>query len=104
MLRARSPVQARRAVESHFPGQGTYALTVVVAGARAGTDDQPMRGALAEVERVLQDDPAVSGVRAPQPGVTVSRDGRTAIVAGLAGAPPAEMVEAAGRLNLALHG
>ena len=36
---------------------------------------------------------------APQQGVTVSRDRRTAIVTGLAGAPPSEMVEAAGRLE-----
>ena len=28
--------EARRAIESHFPGQGTYALSVVVAGKRAG--------------------------------------------------------------------
>ena len=29
--------EARRAIESHFPGQGTYALSVVVAGERAGS-------------------------------------------------------------------
>ena len=39
------------------------------------------------------------GVLPPRPGVTVSKDGRTAIVTGLAGAPPREMVEAAGRLE-----
>src|SRR5215211_6883701 len=94
--------QARRAVDSHFPGQGTYALTVVVSGRRAGMEDGSMRGALAGVERVLQGDRAVSGVRAPEPGVTLSRDGGTAIVTGLAGAPPSEMVEAAGRLKLRL--
>ena len=91
--------QARRAVESHFPGQGTYALSVVVAGARGGTRDRPMRATLGAVERVLHGDRAVSGVSAPQPGATLSRDGRTAIVVGRAGAPPAEMVEAAGRLK-----
>src|SRR5215211_4137457 len=94
--------QARRAVDSHFPGQGAYALTVVVSGRRAGMEDGSMRGALAGVERVLQGDRAVSGVRAPEPGVTLSRDGGTAIVTGLAGAPPSEMVEAAGRLKLRL--
>ena len=96
--------EARRAVESHFPGQGAYALTVVVAGARAGTRDQPVRGALADVKRALRGDPAVRGVQAPQRNVTVSRDGRTAVVTGLAGAPPAEMVEAAGRLKSRLAG
>jgi len=90
---------ARRAIESHFPGQGTYALSVVVASERAGIDDRPMRAALAGVRSVLRGDEAVSGVMVPQPGVTVSRDRSTAIVTGLAGAPPSEMVEAAGRLK-----
>ena len=31
--------EARRAIESAFPGQGTYALSVVVAGERAEIDD-----------------------------------------------------------------
>ena len=91
--------EARRAIESHFPGQGTYALSVVVAGARAGIDDPPMRAALAGAQAVLRSDDAVSGVLAPQPGVSISRDRRTAIVTGLAGASPSEMVEAAGRLK-----
>lgn len=91
--------QARRAIESHFPGQGTYALPVVVAGERAGIDDPRMRAALARVRSVLRGDRAVRGVIAPQQGVSVSQDRRTAIVTGLAGAPPSEMVEAAGRLK-----
>jgi RND superfamily putative drug exporter len=91
--------EARRAIESHFAGQGTYALSVVVAGERAGIGDRPMRAVLTRVQRVLRGDPAVRGVLAPQPGVTVSRDRRAAIVTGLAGAGPSEMVEAAGRLK-----
>jgi putative drug exporter of the RND superfamily len=91
--------EARRAIESHFPGQGTYALSVVVADRGAGIGHRSMRTALAGVEHVLRSDGAVSGVLPPQRGVTVSRDGRTAIVTGLAGAAPPEMVEAAGRLK-----
>jgi RND superfamily putative drug exporter len=90
---------ARRAIESHFPGQGTYALSVVVAARGAGTADGPMRPVLADVEDVLRSDKAVSGVLPPEQGVTVSRDGRTAIVTGLAGARPSEMVDAATRLK-----
>src|SRR4029450_13617538 len=41
---------ARRAIESPFPGQGTYALSVVVAEKGAGTGDAPMRPVLADVE------------------------------------------------------
>src|SRR5262245_59789424 len=86
---------ARRAIESHFPGQGTYALSVVVAAERPDVGEGPRRATLARVERELRGDRAVSGVRAPE----LSPDGRTAIVTGLAGAAPSEMVEAAGRLE-----
>src|SRR3954462_516319 len=65
--------EARRAIESPFPGQGTYALSVVV----AGEGDRPIRAALARVEQVLRDDRAVSGVLAPRPGATVSPDRHT---------------------------
>jgi RND superfamily putative drug exporter len=82
--------EARRAIESSFPGQGTYALSVVVTGERA-----ELSAKLAEVRRVLRSDRAVAGV---QDG-PVSQDGRTVIVTGLAGASPSEMVEAAGRLK-----
>ena len=90
---------ARRAIESHFPGQGTYALSVVVAEKGAGHRPWSMRPVLADVEDVLRSDKAVSGVLPPEQGVTVSRDGRTAIVTGLAGAAPSEMVDAATRLK-----
>src|SRR6188508_2886376 len=40
---------ARRAIESSFPGQGTYALSVVVADRGSGTGHRPMRAALAGV-------------------------------------------------------
>ena len=91
--------EARRAIEAHFPGQGTYALRVVVAGDSARVGDPPMRAALVRVEQLLRADRAVTGVLAPQPGLSVSPDRRTAIVTGLTGAPPAEMVEAAARLD-----
>src|SRR3954453_1677869 len=91
--------KARSAIESHFPGQGTYALSVVVAGKHARVGERPMRATLARVEGVLRADRAVSGVVAPQQRVTVSKDRRTAIVTGLAGAGPPQMVEAAGRLK-----
>jgi RND superfamily putative drug exporter len=91
--------EAREAIESSFPGHGTYALAVVVAGERGAIDDRAMRATLAHVRRVLRSERAVSGVLALRRGVTVSRDRSTAIVTGLAGAGPPEMVEAAGRLK-----
>jgi putative drug exporter of the RND superfamily len=93
-------VAARNAIESHFPGHGSYALSVVVAGERAATGP-----VLARVRAVLAQDSAVAGVPAPRP----SRDRRTVLVTGLAGAPPAATVAAAARLEprlkrLSAHG
>jgi RND superfamily putative drug exporter len=93
-------VDARRTLEAHFPGRGTYALSVVVSGPRAG--DPAMRAALARVRAVLRRDAAVAGVLAPRAGRGISPDRSTAVVIGLAGATPGEMVEAAGRLKTRL--
>ncbi|MDA0164056.1 MMPL family transporter [Solirubrobacter ginsenosidimutans] len=85
-------VAARSALEARFPGAGSYALSVVVAGRR---DDPALRATVARVVTVLRSDDAVSGVPVPQR----SRDGSSAVVLGLAGGRPDEMVEAAGRLK-----
>jgi RND superfamily putative drug exporter len=87
-------VAARHAVDAHFPGRGSYALTVVVAGR-----GMAMRGAIDRVEGILAGDPAVAGIGAPR----MSRDAGTVVVTGLAGAPPAKMVAAAGRLERRLE-
>ena len=84
-------VAARHALESDFPGRGTYALSVVVAG-------PPADPTVKRVQAVLRGDPAVSGVLPAR----MSGDGTTAVVVGLAGADPSEMVEAAGRLKTRL--
>src|SRR5215216_6458924 len=93
-------IDARRALESAFPGRGAYALQVVVAG--APVDDPATQRVLARVRSTLLRDPAVAGVLMPRPGGTIAPDHRTAIVTGLAGAPPRAMVEAAGRVGDAL--
>ena len=95
-------VKARHALESRFPGRGSYALSVVVAGGRSGIDDPTMPATLARVGALLRRDPAVAGVLEPRIGSSISRDRRTAIVVGLAGATPREMVAAAGRLKTRL--
>src|SRR5688572_16307444 len=77
-------VAARHALEASFPGRGSYALSVVVAGRDGGAT-------ITRVGEVLRSDSAVSGVLAPR----LSEDRGTAVVVGLAGAPPAEMVKAA---------
>jgi RND superfamily putative drug exporter len=92
-------IDARRALQSAFPGRGAYALQVVVAG--APIDDPATQSVLARVRSTLLRDPAVAGVIMPRPG-TIAPDHRTAIVTGLAGAPPRAMVEAARRAGDAL--
>jgi RND superfamily putative drug exporter len=91
-------VQARRALEAGFPGRGSYALPVVVS-ARAGAPARDVRARFDLVAGELRRDSAVAGVLAPTAGRSLTPDGRTGIVLGLAGARPTEMVEAAGRLK-----
>jgi RND superfamily putative drug exporter len=92
-------VHARDRIESAFPGRGGYGLPVVVASDRAPFDDPAVAATIAAVRATLRSDPAVGGVVGPRAGRSVSRDRRTVVVLGLAGAPPDEMVEAAGRLK-----
>jgi RND superfamily putative drug exporter len=82
-------VRARDTLEAHFPGRGSYALTVVLGGRRDAAT-------VARVGVVLRSDRAVAGVAVARavPGTTV--------VVGLAGAGPSEMVAAAGRLKTRL--
>src|SRR4051812_28085624 len=86
---------ARRAIDARFPGQGTYALSVVV----ANKGDRSLHPTLDRVTRVLRGDRAVRGVLPPRRGAAVSRDGRTTIVTRLAGHAPPGMVGAARRVE-----
>jgi putative drug exporter of the RND superfamily len=82
-------VAARHALDADFGGRDAYALTAVVAGGdNAAT--------VARVEALLRTDRAVAGVE--------TRKGATAVVVGLSGGTPREMVEAAGRLKERLAG
>ena len=66
-------VAARHALEADFPGRGTYALSVVVAGPRGHATRRA--ATLARVRAVLRSDAAVSGVLAPRAGHAGSRHG-----------------------------
>ncbi len=92
-------LQARDRVQAAFPGRGGYALPVVVASGSATYDTPAVAATLAAVRATLRADPAIAGVLMPRTGRSVSRDRRTVIVLGLAGAPADEMVRAAGRLK-----
>jgi RND superfamily putative drug exporter len=93
-------VQARDAVQASFGGTASSALQVVVASDTLTVDDPAFQATLAEVERQLAADDAVSSVVPPSPEAgTVSADGRTAIVIGGAADDPTGMVRAADELK-----
>ena len=60
------------------------------------------RQTVARAERVLRRDPAVGRVFPPQPGVSISPDGHTAVIRAGAAADPNAMVDAADRLKTKL--
>ena len=101
-------VQARKLVERDFTGLGSYGLTTVVYSPRETTSDAGFRAVVAKVERTLRADRAVSTVVAPAAGVSISRDGHTAIVqAGAARQPERDgrrRGQAEGQAPRALHG
>ncbi len=92
-------VQARRLIDQHFAGLGSYALMTVVHSPSTSVGDPAFRGVIVNVQRTLRVDPAVRSVVAPAPGVSISRDGHTAIVQAGAATNSNEMVRAADRLK-----
>jgi RND superfamily putative drug exporter len=92
-------VQARQVIGRDFAGMGSSALQVVVVDHRESIADDPSaRSTISRVESLLQANPDVSTVMAPQPGMSISADGRTAIVTAGAKADTNTMVAAADKL------
>ena len=69
-------VQARDIVDRELGGLSGYGLMVVVHSEDAKVGDPAFDAATAKVERTLRADDAVSTVVAPQPGASISADGR----------------------------
>jgi RND superfamily putative drug exporter len=95
-------VQVRDIVADEFQGLGGSAMMVVLTSPTATVDDPAYQQAIADVTAILEGDPAVSTVVPPQPGMSLSEDGRTAVVQGGAALSPTEMVRAADRLKAPL--
>jgi RND superfamily putative drug exporter len=91
-------VEVRNLAQKYFAGQASSAIEVVVSANRP-IDSATVAPTVARVEAMLRADPRISSVIAPQPGVSISRDGRTGIVLGGAGADPNTMVRAADALK-----
>ena len=93
-------VQARKAVQAEFGGMSSAALQVVVHSASGPVTSGAGGQAITAAVSLLKADQRVSQVVLPQPGVSISRDGQTAVVqAGAGSANTNEMVRAADDLK-----
>ena len=89
-------VAARAIIEKDFAGLGATGLQVVVVDHQVRSRRTPRpRPIVAKATSVLRSDPRVSTVVPPQAGVSISRDGRTAIITAGAAADSNKMVQAA---------
>jgi RND superfamily putative drug exporter len=89
-------VQARAIIEKNFAGLGATALQVVIVDhSRPISADGSAQAIVVKASHVLKSDPRVSAVVPPAAGVSLSRDGRTAIITAGSAADANKMVEAA---------
>ena len=89
-------VAARDIIQRDFSGLGSTALQVVIVDrTQPLASDPAAQAVVARVTALLRADRRISTVVAPQPGVSLSADGRTGIVTAGAAADPNAMVKAA---------
>ncbi|MFC8717860.1 MMPL family transporter [Kitasatospora sp. NPDC057198] len=91
-------VRVRTLAEEHFAGNASSAIQIVVAADRPVTEPA-VQQTIAEAGKIAAADARISTVVAPQPGATISQDGRTAVLLAGAGASPDDMVRAADDLK-----
>jgi len=96
-------VQARKLIERDFAGLGSYGLLTVVHSPTETVNSPAFQAVMAQVEQTLRANPAVRTVVASTPGLSISRDGHTAIVQAGAARDPNRMVAAADTLKGTLH-
>ena len=92
-------VETRKLVDRNFEGLSSSALQVVVHSPDQTVDDPAFKNVLADAQKVLNGDERVTRIVAPQPGVSISRDGHTAVIQAGAGADSNDMVRAADDLK-----
>jgi RND superfamily putative drug exporter len=95
-------VQARDLIDRNFHGLGSYGLMVVLHSSDKTVTNPAFKQAVADVQRTLEADDAVTRVVPPKPGMSISRDGHTAVVQAGAAADPNDMVRAAEDLKTSL--
>ena len=92
-------VQARLLINRDFHGLSSYGLMTVLYSPTGTVADPAYQRVIANVERTLRASHAVRGVVPPSPGVSISRDGHTAIVQAGAARSSNAMVKAADELK-----
>ena len=93
-------VAARAIVQKDFSGLDATGLQVVIVDRhRPIVSDPRAQAIVAKATNVLRGDPRVSTVVPPQPGVSISRDGRTAIITAGSAGDSNKMVQAADALQ-----
>ena len=92
-------VQARELAREHFGGNASSAIQVVVHSTDGPVTDGAGAQVIAEATRLLKGDARIAEVVAPQPGATLSQDGKTAVVLAGAGTDTNNMVRAANDLK-----
>ncbi len=96
-------VQARALIQRSFGGLSSSAPIVVVHSPTLTTSSPAFRATLAKAEAILRSDSRISTVVPPRAGVSISRDGHTALVVAGAKKDPTAMVAAADTLKGRLH-
>ena len=96
-------VAVRKLVQQHFDGQGSYAIQVVVHsdGPPLAEGDGPH--VIARVSQMLDQETRLTDVVQPVPGVSISADGRTAILLAGSRVDSNEMVRVADDLKQPLQ-
>ncbi len=97
-------VAVRELATDSFGGNASSAIQVVVHSSDGPVTEGRGQRVIDEVTAVLEDEPRIADVIAPQPGASLSQDGSTAVILAGAGADPNEMVRVADDLKGQLEG
>jgi RND superfamily putative drug exporter len=92
-------VAVRELAQEHFGGNASSAIQVVVQSKDGPVTSGEGARILGEVTSILEADSRIGDVLQPQPGATLSEDGKTAVLLAGAGADPNEMVRVADDLK-----
>ena len=92
-------VAVRELATESFGGNASSAIQVVIHSSDGPVTKGAGADVIDEVTTVLEDEPRIADVIAPQPGATLSQDGQTAVILAGAGADPNEMVRVADDLK-----